>query len=137
MIVPFQNNLSTDGMKEDFSDLPPTQRRKKLQQKVQELQQKVAQEQAASEGLMKMKGVYEANSLLGDPRSVEDQLNESVNKLDKLRMELQRYQKLLDQANSQTIVQHSPQANRVIHNGQRSSRWVTHSYLQLHVSRHT
>lgn len=116
-----KNNLSTDGMKEDFSDLPPTQRRKKLQQKVQELQQKVAQEQAASEGLMKMKGVYEANSLLGDPRSVEEQLNESVNKLDKLRMELQRYQKLLDQANSQTIVQHSPQANRVIQNGQRSS----------------
>lgn len=116
-----KNNLSTDGMKEDFSDLPPTQRRKKLAGKVQELQQKVAQEQAASEGLMKMKGVYEANSLLGDPRSVEDQLNESVNKLDKLRMELQRYQKLLDQANSQTIVQHSPQANRVIQNGQRSS----------------
>lgn len=117
-----KNNLSTDGMKEDFSDLPPTQRRKKLQQKVQELQQKVSQEQAASEGLMKMKGVYEANSLLGDPRSVEEQLNESVNKLDKLRMELQRYQKLLEQANSQTIVQHSPQANRVIQNGQRSSR---------------
>ncbi|XP_053689852.1 formin-binding protein 1-like isoform X8 [Sabethes cyaneus] len=108
--------------KEDFSDLPPTQRRKKLAAKVHELQQKVSQEQAASEGLMKMKGVYEANSLLGDPRSVEEQLNESVNKLDKLRLELQRYQKMLDQANSQTIVQHSPQANRVIQNGQRSSR---------------
>ncbi|XP_058462655.1 formin-binding protein 1-like isoform X13 [Malaya genurostris] len=117
-----KNNLSTDGMKEDFSDLPPTQRRKKLAGKVHELQQKVAQEQAASEGLMKMKGVYEANSLLGDPRSVEEQLNESVNKLDKLRLELQRYQKMLDQANNQTIVQHSPQASRVIQNGQRSSR---------------
>uniref|UniRef100_A0A1Q3F9J4 Putative cdc42-interacting protein cip4 n=1 Tax=Culex tarsalis TaxID=7177 RepID=A0A1Q3F9J4_CULTA len=121
-----KNNLSTDGMKEDFSDLPPTQRRKKLMGKVQELQQKVGQEQAASEGLMKMKGVYEANSLLGDPRSVEEQLNESVNKLDKLRLELQRYQKLLDQANSQTIAQHSPQANRTVNgvnggSGQRSS----------------
>lgn len=120
-----KNNLSTDGMKEDFSDLPPTQRRKKLMGKVQELQQKVAQEQAASEGLMKMKGVYEANSLLGDPRSVEEQLNESVNKLDKLRLELQRYQKLLDQANSQPIAQHSPQANRTVNgvngSGQRSS----------------
>lgn len=116
-----KNNLSTDGMKEDFSDLPPTQRRKKLTAKVQELQQKVSQEQAASEGLMKMKGVYEANSLLGDPRSVEEQLNESVNKLDKLRVELLRYQKLLEQANSQTIAQHSPQAGRVIQNGQRSS----------------
>ncbi|XP_058462646.1 formin-binding protein 1-like isoform X4 [Malaya genurostris] len=120
--IQVKNNLSTDGMKEDFSDLPPTQRRKKLAGKVHELQQKVAQEQAASEGLMKMKGVYEANSLLGDPRSVEEQLNESVNKLDKLRLELQRYQKMLDQANNQTIVQHSPQASRVIQNGQRSSR---------------
>ncbi|XP_058462643.1 formin-binding protein 1-like isoform X2 [Malaya genurostris] len=119
--IQVKNNLSTDGMKEDFSDLPPTQRRKKLAGKVHELQQKVAQEQAASEGLMKMKGVYEANSLLGDPRSVEEQLNESVNKLDKLRLELQRYQKMLDQANNQTIVQHSPQASRVIQNGQRSS----------------
>ncbi|XP_055620894.1 formin-binding protein 1-like isoform X12 [Toxorhynchites rutilus septentrionalis] len=120
--IQVKNNLSMDGMKEDFNDLPPTQRRKKLAAKVQELQQKVAQEQAASEGLMKMKGVYEANSLLGDPRSVEEQLNESVNKLDKLRLELQRYQKLLDQANSQTVIQHSPQANRVVQNGQRSSR---------------
>uniref|UniRef100_A0A1Q3F9G9 Putative cdc42-interacting protein cip4 n=1 Tax=Culex tarsalis TaxID=7177 RepID=A0A1Q3F9G9_CULTA len=125
--IQVKNNLSTDGMKEDFSDLPPTQRRKKLMGKVQELQQKVGQEQAASEGLMKMKGVYEANSLLGDPRSVEEQLNESVNKLDKLRLELQRYQKLLDQANSQTIAQHSPQANRTVNgvnggSGQRSSR---------------
>ncbi|XP_035914243.1 formin-binding protein 1-like isoform X10 [Anopheles stephensi] len=110
------------GNKEDFSDLPPTQRRKKLTAKVQELQQKVAQEQAASDGLMKMKGVYEANSMLGDPRTVEEQLNESVNRLDRLRHELLRYQKLLEQANNQTFIQHSPQSNRVIQNGQRSSR---------------
>ncbi|XP_049289365.1 formin-binding protein 1-like isoform X3 [Anopheles funestus] len=117
-----KNNLSTDGLKEDFSDLPPTQRRKKLTAKVQELQQKVAQEQAASDGLMKMKGVYEANSMLGDPRTVEEQLNESVNRLDRLRHELGRYQKLLEQANNQTFIQHSPQSNRVTQNGQRSSR---------------
>lgn len=118
-----KNNLSTDGLKEDFSDLPPTQRRKKLTAKVQELQQKVAQEQAASDGLMKMKGVYEANSMLGDPRTVEEQLNESVTRLERLRIELHRYQKLLDQANSQTCnSQHSPQAHRVIQNGQRASR---------------
>uniref|UniRef100_A0A182P5J1 SH3 domain-containing protein n=1 Tax=Anopheles epiroticus TaxID=199890 RepID=A0A182P5J1_9DIPT len=117
-----KNNLTTDGLKEDFSDLPPTQRRKKLTAKVQELQQKVAQEQAASDGLMKMKGVYEANSMLGDPRTVEEQLNESVNRLERLRHELLRYQKLLEQANNQTFIQHSPQSNRVIQNGQRSSR---------------
>uniref|UniRef100_A0A182WKM8 SH3 domain-containing protein n=1 Tax=Anopheles minimus TaxID=112268 RepID=A0A182WKM8_9DIPT len=117
-----KNNLSTDGLKEDFSDLPPTQRRKKLTSKVQELQQKVAQEQAASDGLMKMKGVYEANSMLGDPRTVEEQLNESISRLDRLRQELLRYQKLLEQANNQTVIQHSPQSNRVTQNGQRTSR---------------
>lgn len=31
----------------------------------------VAQEQAAMEGLMKMKGVYETNPTLGDPMTVE------------------------------------------------------------------
>lgn len=59
-----------DG-KEDFSDLPPNQRRKRLVAKIEELQTKIGQEQAARDGLMKMKGVYEANSALGDPMSIE------------------------------------------------------------------
>lgn len=86
-----------DG-KEDYSDLPPNQKKKKLQAKVHELNKQVrtmsiclcstfdkdvneyftfafyvqvAQEQAAMEGLMKMKGVYETNPTLGDPMTVE------------------------------------------------------------------
>ena len=59
-----------DG-KEDFSDLAPNQRRKKLKQKVEELQNKVAQETAARDGLLKMKSVYESNSALGNPMTVE------------------------------------------------------------------
>lgn len=41
--------------------------------KVEELKNKIAQETAARDGLMKMKGVYEANPALGDPRSVESE----------------------------------------------------------------
>lgn len=40
-------------------------------QKVEELKSKVAQETAAKDGLMKMKGVYEANPALGDPMTIE------------------------------------------------------------------
>lgn len=69
-----QNAAISDG-KEDLSDLPPNQRRKKLLQKVEELKSKVAQETAAKDGLMKMKGVYEANPALGDPMTVEGQGN--------------------------------------------------------------
>lgn len=65
-----QNATITDG-KDDFSDLAPNQRRKKLLQKVEELQTKVTQETATRDGLMKMKGVYESNPALGDPMTVE------------------------------------------------------------------
>lgn len=46
-----------------------------------------------------MKGVYEQNSLLGDPMSVEGQLNESGHRLDKLRQELHKYQSYLEENN--------------------------------------
>lgn len=39
--VLFQNNMSVDG-KEDYSDLPPNQKKKKLQAKVSELQKQVS-----------------------------------------------------------------------------------------------
>lgn len=65
-----QHAAIADG-KEDYSDLAPNQRRKKLLQRVEELQNKVAQESAARDGLMKMKGVYEANPALGDPMTIE------------------------------------------------------------------
>lgn len=109
-------------MKEDYSDLPPNQRRKKLTAKLQELQQKIGQETATRDGLMKMKGVYEANSSLGNPMAVEGQLNESEHKLNKLRAEYQKFQEYLDKANLVPIAHNSPQANRLVQNGQRSSR---------------
>ncbi|RZF48152.1 hypothetical protein LSTR_LSTR009841 [Laodelphax striatellus] len=93
-----KNNLSSYGdNKEDFSDLPPNQRKKKLQMKVEEIVAKIQQETAARDGLMKMKGVYEANPAMGDPMSVEGQLNESGHKLDKLRLELHKFQGYLDE----------------------------------------
>ncbi|CAK1599616.1 unnamed protein product [Parnassius mnemosyne] len=95
-----KNNMSMDG-KEDYSDLPPNQKKKKLQAKVHELNKQVAQEQAAMEGLMKMKGVYETNPTLGDPMTVEGQLNECCDKLKKLRAQLRKYEELLAEANSQ------------------------------------
>ncbi|XP_028139077.1 formin-binding protein 1-like isoform X3 [Diabrotica virgifera virgifera] len=81
---------------EDLSELPPNQRRKKLMLKVEELKNKVAQETATRDGLMKMKGVYEANPALGDPRTVESQLNECSHRLDKLQQDLARYQAFLE-----------------------------------------
>jgi len=71
--------------KEDFSDLPPNQRRKKLQGKIEEITGKICQETAARDGLMKMKQVYESNPALGDPMSIQGQLTDNGQRLDKLR----------------------------------------------------
>lgn len=117
-----QNNLLTDGAKEDYSDLPPNQRRKKLTAKIQEIQQKIQSETAARDGLMKMKVVYEANPSLGDPMTVEGQLNESEHKLEKFKSELSKYQSYLEQANAVQQMQHSPQTNRNQTNSQIVSR---------------
>jgi hypothetical protein len=57
--------------------LAPNQRRKKLQQRLDEINTRLLQETATRDGLMKMKGVYEQNRALGDPLSIEGQLTES------------------------------------------------------------
>ncbi|XP_011630290.1 formin-binding protein 1-like [Pogonomyrmex barbatus] len=98
--IALKNNVPGygDGAKEDCSDLPPNQRKKRLQQRLDEIQAKIQQETAARDGLMKMKGVYEQNPALGDPMSIEGQLNQSSNKLDKLGAELAKFQGYLEEA---------------------------------------
>merc|ERR1712241_782000 len=82
--------------KDDFSELPPNQRRKKLQSKIEEITGKICQETAARDGLMKMKQVYESNPALGDPMSIQGQLTENGQRLDKFRAEQKKYQGYLD-----------------------------------------
>ncbi|XP_047736513.1 formin-binding protein 1-like isoform X3 [Hyalella azteca] len=82
--------------KEDFSELPPTQRRKKIQQKMEEITSKLNQETAARDALLKMKEVYEANPSLGDPLTITGQLSESYSTIEKLKGDLVKYQTMLD-----------------------------------------
>lgn len=53
-----------------------------------------------SDGLMKMKGVYEANSAMGDPNSVEGQLQENAHRMDKLQKELRKFNDYLAEVDS-------------------------------------
>lgn len=82
---------------------------------------------------MKMKVVYESNPTMGDPMTIEGQLNESGHKLDKLRLELQKFQGFLEEVEggspanrrhmSQTHVTHNTNHNNI--NGiQRKHRFV-------------
>lgn len=87
--------------KEDFSDLPPNQRKKRIQQRIDDVTTKLHQETAARDGLLKMKEVYEGNPSLGDPMSITGQLSDSCQRIEKLRNELQRYQAMLEEVDGE------------------------------------
>ncbi|CAG2120892.1 unnamed protein product, partial [Medioppia subpectinata] len=81
------NKSNVDDSKDDYADLPPNQRRKKIQAKIEQIQNQFTQETAVRDGLMKMRQAYEQNSALGDPNSVEGQLTENGQKMEKLKTE--------------------------------------------------
>ena len=66
----------------------------------------ICQETAARDGLMKMKQVYESNPALGDPMSIQGQLTDNGQRLDKLRAEQKKFQVKLHESESILIAQY-------------------------------
>ncbi|NP_001397947.1 formin-binding protein 1 isoform 3 [Homo sapiens] len=77
---------------EDFSNLPPEQRRKKLQQKVDELNKEIQKEMDQRDAITKMKDVYLKNPQMGDPASLDHKLAEVSQNIEKLRVETQKFE---------------------------------------------
>uniref|UniRef100_A0A8C5B0V2 Formin binding protein 1b n=1 Tax=Gadus morhua TaxID=8049 RepID=A0A8C5B0V2_GADMO len=77
---------------EDFSHLPPEQRRKKLQGKIDELNKDIQKEMDQRDALTKMKDVYVKNPAMGDPASVDPRLGELAQSIEKLQYEVQKFE---------------------------------------------
>ncbi|XP_047228244.1 formin-binding protein 1 isoform X13 [Girardinichthys multiradiatus] len=77
---------------EDFSHLPPEQRRKKLQGKIDDLNKDIHKEMDQRDALTKMKDVYLKNPQMGDPASVDPRLSEIAQNIDKLQAEVQKFE---------------------------------------------
>ncbi|XP_057575830.1 formin-binding protein 1 isoform X14 [Hippopotamus amphibius kiboko] len=77
---------------EDFSNLPPEQRRKKLQQRVDELNKEIQKEMDQRDAITKMKDVYLKNPQMGDPASLDQKLAEVSQNIEKLRLEAQKFE---------------------------------------------
>ncbi|XP_055516054.1 formin-binding protein 1 isoform X5 [Leucoraja erinacea] len=85
-------SLKLGSVPEDFSHLPPEQRRKKLQQKIDEINKEIQKESDERDGLTKMKDVYVKNPQMGDPSSVAPRLAEIGQTIEKLRQESQKFE---------------------------------------------
>ncbi|XP_077334518.1 formin-binding protein 1 isoform X13 [Lithobates pipiens] len=88
-------SLKLGATPEDFSNLPPEQRRKKLQQKVDELNKDIQKEIDQRDALTKMRDVYLKNPQMGDAGSVGQKLIEIGNNIEKLRVEVQKFESWL------------------------------------------
>ncbi|XP_035766254.1 formin-binding protein 1 homolog isoform X6 [Neolamprologus brichardi] len=85
-------NLIEGSVPEDFSHLPPEQRRKKLQGKIDELSKDIQKEMDQRDALTKMKDVYIKNPQMGDPTSVDPRLTEIGQNIEKLQSEVQKFE---------------------------------------------
>ncbi|XP_044000483.1 formin-binding protein 1 homolog isoform X24 [Gambusia affinis] len=94
---PFIKNKNKLSLKlgsgpEDFSHLPPEQRRKKLQGKIDDLNKDIHKEMDQRDALTKMKDVYIKNPQMGDPASVDPRLTEIGQNIEKLQAEVQKFE---------------------------------------------
>ncbi|XP_069086581.1 cdc42-interacting protein 4 isoform X1 [Pleurodeles waltl] len=103
---------------EDFSHLPPEQRRKKLQQKLDEWNRELQKENDQREALDKMKDVYEKNPQMGNPNILMPKYTETLNNIQRLQLEVQKYEAWLANADGQrfsrgdTIMRYNNQLER-------------------------
>nr|KAF6482519.1 thyroid hormone receptor interactor 10 [Molossus molossus] len=88
---------------EDFSHLPPEQQRKRLQQQLEERNRELQKEVDQREALKKMKDVYEKTPQMGDPASLEPQIAETLNNIERLKLEVQKYEAWLAEAESRVL----------------------------------
>ncbi|XP_032424837.1 formin-binding protein 1 homolog isoform X29 [Xiphophorus hellerii] len=89
---PFIKNKNKGSGPEDFSHLPPEQRRKKLQGKIDDLNKDIHKEMDQRDALTKMKDVYIKNPQMGDPASVDPRLTEIGQNIEKLQSEVQKFE---------------------------------------------
>ncbi|XP_038600599.1 formin-binding protein 1-like isoform X2 [Tachyglossus aculeatus] len=109
---------------EDFSHLPPEQRRKKLQQRIDELNRELQKESDQKDALNKMKDVYEKNPQMGDPCSLQPKLAETMSNIDRLRMEIHKNEAWLSEVEAKTggrgDRRHSSEINHLVTQGRES-----------------
>ncbi|XP_042604267.1 formin-binding protein 1 isoform X32 [Cyprinus carpio] len=102
------NKKSKGSNPEDFSHLPPEQRRKKLQAKIDDFNKDIQKEMDQRDALTKMKEVYIKNPQMGDPNSVDPRLAEIAQNIEKLQVEAQKFEGWLAEVEGRMPVKSDP-----------------------------
>lgn len=93
-------SLKLSSSPADCSHLPPEQRRKKLQHRLQNISHEIQREKEQRDALLKMRELYERSPHMGDPSSLEPRLQEVHLSLQRLEDELHNNQVWLSETES-------------------------------------
>ncbi|EGT54851.1 CBN-TOCA-1 protein [Caenorhabditis brenneri] len=85
----------------DYGTLPPQQRARKIQGKINDLEKEKERALQSREGVSKMRDAYRANPKLGDPVVCEVQIEEYGKEIDALSQQIQKFRLMLDDVNAQ------------------------------------
>ncbi|XP_060037577.1 cdc42-interacting protein 4 isoform X2 [Erinaceus europaeus] len=88
---------------EDFGHLPPEQQRKRLRQQLDHKSRELRKEEEQREALKKMKDVYEKTPQMGDPASLEPRIAETLQNIERLKLEVQKNEAWLAEAESRVL----------------------------------
>uniref|UniRef100_A0A8C6R6I2 Thyroid hormone receptor interactor 10 n=1 Tax=Nannospalax galili TaxID=1026970 RepID=A0A8C6R6I2_NANGA len=100
---------------EDFSHLPPEQQRKRLQQQLEDRNRELQKEVDQREALKKMKDVYEKTPQMGDPASLEPRITETLSNIERLKLEVRKYEAWLAEAESRVLSNRGDSLSRHAH----------------------
>ncbi|XP_055010142.1 formin-binding protein 1 [Boleophthalmus pectinirostris] len=123
-------NLIEGSGPEDFSHLPPEQRRKKLQGKIDDINKDIQKEMDARDGLLKMKDVYVKNPQMGDPSSVDPRLAEIGQIIEKLQSEVQKFEGWLAEVEERMPSKSDSNRRSVIYETQNNTTTVSNNCAQ-------
>ncbi|KAF4076949.1 hypothetical protein AMELA_G00202370 [Ameiurus melas] len=124
-------SLKLGANPEDFSHLPPEQRRKKLQAKIDDINKDIQKELDQKDALTKMKDVYVKNPQMGDPSSVDPRLAEIGLHVEKLQAELQKFEGWLAEVEGRMPVRsESTQRQSVVYETQNSTTTANNNCAQ-------
>lgn len=85
-----KNLLNQEEYADDFSELPPEQRRKKFHKKIKELEEQINQLNKTREGMVKISETCQQFG--GDLQSIQSQLESNAKEIDKTNLLLHQYQ---------------------------------------------
>lgn len=88
----------SDGSSNDYSSLPPQQRVRRIQQKLDQLRGEQATTLESHKACIKMQTVYKDNPKMGNPADCEGKLAEFAKKAQELDQQIKRYEALLEDA---------------------------------------